>query len=334
MSSVKAEPASDRSEALPGPATPGRTYAVSSVDNTLTLLGALRDHTSLAVKEGAELLGVAPSTAHRLLSTLQSHGFVTQDPSSRRYGAGPALLAVALASLRRVDVRRIGRPHLVAFAAETRETVSLAVAEGVSVRFIDSVEGPELIRVRVADGRGAAGPCQLGRQDHAVEPDRRGAPPPLPDAAARRADRALDHVPTDAPRRVGDGPRPPASPRPSRRARSGSRLSRCRRRPVRTRAGRHRCFRPRVPAGRWSHRRDRPRCPRAGGADRRGAGPDLPAGLIARRPHLRGPGPFPARRSPSDATGSFAGASVRLVATPSDREVLGISKYDLITRKY
>jgi DNA-binding IclR family transcriptional regulator len=156
VSSVKAEPASDRPDtagpAADGPATPGRTYAVSSVDNALTLLGALRDHASLAVKEGAELLGVAPSTAHRLLSTLQSHGFVTQDPSSRRYGAGPALLAVALASLRRVDVRRIGRPHLVALAAETRETVSLAVAEGTSVRFIDSVEGPELIRVASRTG--------------------------------------------------------------------------------------------------------------------------------------------------------------------------------------
>ncbi|HEX3946104.1 MAG TPA: IclR family transcriptional regulator [Acidimicrobiales bacterium] len=130
----------------------GRTYTVSSVDNALTLLAALRDHPSLAVKEGAELLGVAPSTAHRLLSTLQAHGFVAQDPSNRRYGPGPALLTVALASLRRVDVRRVGRPHLVALAAETRETVSLAVAEGAKVRFIDSVEGPELIRVASRTG--------------------------------------------------------------------------------------------------------------------------------------------------------------------------------------
>ena len=127
-------------------------YTVSSVGNALTLLGALRDHPSLAVKEGAELLGVAPSTAHRLLSTLQAHGFVVQDPANRRYGPGPALLAVALASLRRVDVRRVGRPHLVALAAETRETVSLAVAEGARVRFIDSVEGPELIRVASRTG--------------------------------------------------------------------------------------------------------------------------------------------------------------------------------------
>jgi DNA-binding IclR family transcriptional regulator len=120
---------------------------VSSVDNALTLLAALRDHPSLAVKEGAELLGVAPSTAHRLLSTLQAHGFVSQEPGTRRYAAGPRLLEVALSSLERVDVRRVARPHLVALAAEVRETISLVVAEGDQVRFIDSAEGPELVRV-------------------------------------------------------------------------------------------------------------------------------------------------------------------------------------------
>ncbi len=136
-----------------------RPYAVSSVDNALTLLAALRDRPSLAVKEGAELLGVAPSTAHRLLTTLQARGFVAQDPSTRRYGAGPRLLEVALSSLARVDVRRVARPHLAALAAEVRETASLVLAEGDRVRFIDSVEGPEV--VRVADRTGDVKPAHL-----------------------------------------------------------------------------------------------------------------------------------------------------------------------------
>lgn len=125
---------------------------LSSVDNALTLLSALRQRPSLAVKEGAELLGVAPSTAHRLLTTLQAHGFVSQDARSRRYEAGPLLMEVALSSLARMDVRRVARPHLVALAAEARETVNLAVAEGRHARFIDSVEGPELIRVTSRNG--------------------------------------------------------------------------------------------------------------------------------------------------------------------------------------
>ena len=120
-----------------------RSYLVGSVDSALRLLTALRDQPSLGVKESAELLGVAPSTAHRLLSTLQANGFVAQDPAPRRYGPGGALLTVALASLRRIDVRRVARPHLSALSAETRETVSRGVAEGSSIRIIDSVEGSE-----------------------------------------------------------------------------------------------------------------------------------------------------------------------------------------------
>lgn len=134
------------------PSGAGRSYLVGSVDHALTLLSALRDHPSLAVRESAELIGTAPSTAHRLLATMQASGFVVQDPATRRYSAGPALLAVALASLQRVDVARVARPHLSALAAETRETVSLAVPEGATIRFVDSVEGSEVVRVSSRTG--------------------------------------------------------------------------------------------------------------------------------------------------------------------------------------
>ncbi len=135
----------------------GRTYLVASVDHALGLLAAFLDRPSLAVRESAELLGVAPSTAHRLLTTMQARGFVVQDPATRRYGPGPALVAVALASLQRVDVARVARPHLAALAAETRETVSLAISEGTTIRYVDSFEGPEV--VRVSSRTGAAVPA-------------------------------------------------------------------------------------------------------------------------------------------------------------------------------
>lgn len=129
------------------PPVPSRARLVGAVDHALALLVALQDRPSLAVRESAALLGVAPSTAHRLLVTMQQKGFVVQDPESRRYAPGPVLLAVALSSLQRIDVGRVVRPHLSALAAETRETASLAVPEGANIRFIDSVEGPEVVRV-------------------------------------------------------------------------------------------------------------------------------------------------------------------------------------------
>ncbi len=134
------------------PTRTGRSSLIGSVDHALTLLSALRDQPSLAVRESAELIGTAPSTAHRLLATMQASGFVVQDPATRRYSAGPALLGVALASLQRADVARVARPHLTALAAETRETVSLAVPEGSTVRFVDSVEGTDVVRVSSRTG--------------------------------------------------------------------------------------------------------------------------------------------------------------------------------------
>jgi DNA-binding IclR family transcriptional regulator len=141
---------------------PGTDYRVSSVDNAMTLLAALKDLPSLAVKEAAALLGVAPSTAHRLLTTLQGQGFVAQNPETRRYGAGPALFEVALAALQRADVRRAARAHLVALSAEVRETVSLTVLEGTSVRFIDSIEGLERVRGVARSGATLPAHCTAG----------------------------------------------------------------------------------------------------------------------------------------------------------------------------
>ncbi len=129
-----------------------RSSTVSSVDNALTLLAELRDRPSLSVTEGAQLLGVAPSTAHRLLVTLLAHEFVVQEPSTRRYRTGPRLLEIALSPRGSVDVRQVAGPHLVALAAEVRETASLLVLEGDQVRFLDSAEGPELVRVASRTG--------------------------------------------------------------------------------------------------------------------------------------------------------------------------------------
>jgi len=139
-----------------------RERTVSSVDNALVLLLAFKDRPSIAVKEGAELLGVAPSTAHRLLATLHSHGFVTQEPGTRRYRAGSALLDVALGALGSLDVLRAARPHLEQLRDEVRETVNLILLDGSHIRFIDSIEGPELVRVSNRTGTVLPAHCTAG----------------------------------------------------------------------------------------------------------------------------------------------------------------------------
>ena len=133
----------DRAVDVPEAGTGGLT----SVDNALWLLQMVGERQALRVAEAADLLGVARSTAHRLLSALRRRGFVMQDRPNGAYRPGPALHAVGLAAISRIDIRRIARPILEELQEETTETASLAVLEGTNIRFVDAVESTRAVRV-------------------------------------------------------------------------------------------------------------------------------------------------------------------------------------------
>ncbi len=122
-------------------------YPVSSVDNALTLLSALRTQRTLRVTDAARQLGVARSTAHRLLSMLAHHDFVIQDDLSKAYMMGPELVRLGLAAVRNTDIRTVARPALEALRDTVQETVHLATLRGTSVLYLDCVESARFVRV-------------------------------------------------------------------------------------------------------------------------------------------------------------------------------------------
>lgn len=65
-------------------------YPIGSVDRALKLLLLLGEQPQIRLTDAAKHLGVASSTAHRLLAMLQYRGFVRQDPVSKAYHPGPA----------------------------------------------------------------------------------------------------------------------------------------------------------------------------------------------------------------------------------------------------
>lgn len=135
------------SNKLSQPSEPGIGSPTTSADNVLLLLQLIGERQALRVAEAAELLGVARSTAHRLLTTLRRRGFVSQDRPNGAYRPGPALYEVGLAAVSRIDIRRVARPVLEHIQHETQETASLAVLEGATIRFVDCVESPRSVRV-------------------------------------------------------------------------------------------------------------------------------------------------------------------------------------------
>ena len=128
-------------------ATPVPQYPIESVDNALRILLLLGERSELRLTDVAEYLGVASSTAHRLLAMLQYRGFVRQERRSKAYLPGTALTGVAFSILQRFDFRETLRPFLMKLHAELGETVHLGILDGATVRFIDAIEASKAVRV-------------------------------------------------------------------------------------------------------------------------------------------------------------------------------------------
>ncbi|HET8601798.1 MAG TPA: IclR family transcriptional regulator [Segeticoccus sp.] len=126
-------------------------YAVNSVDRALLLAATLQVEGSLTVSQAADRLGVARSTAHRLLSMLVYRDFAIRD-EQRRYLAGPVLAQNVRSQSRSTLLRSIALPHLQTLVDRLNESVNLVVLSGDQARFIASVESRQALRVGNRDG--------------------------------------------------------------------------------------------------------------------------------------------------------------------------------------
>src|SRR6185312_16390664 len=90
----------------------GPAYPIESVDRALSLILAFEDSESITVTEASKFLGVSRSTAFRLLNVLEFREFVRQDPRTKIFHTGPALLRVGLSAVQRSDIRTTIRPLL------------------------------------------------------------------------------------------------------------------------------------------------------------------------------------------------------------------------------
>lgn len=139
------------------------TYPIGSVDSAMRLLMMIAGRDQVRIAEAAKELGVARSTAHRLMQMLVYHGLVRQDPESKAYVAGSRLIGLGLQLVRKLDIRTVARPYMESLAAEVRETVQLfALHAERSVLCLDSVEGPRVLRVGSRTGVALAAEASAG----------------------------------------------------------------------------------------------------------------------------------------------------------------------------
>lgn len=151
------------------------SYAIASVDHALRLAVALQLEGGLTVVAAAERLGVARSTAHRLLQMLVYRDFARQD-DARVYRPGPVLELSAHSPSLAAELRRVALPHLERLSATFGESVNVSIRTGDTTRFIASVGSERGVGVSSREGmvfplhRTTTGMLYLGSQsDHDVQ---------------------------------------------------------------------------------------------------------------------------------------------------------------------
>ena len=127
------------------------TYPLSSVDAALLLAALLRQEGPTRLTDAAARLGVAPSTAHRLLAALVHRDFAVQLPD-RRYAPGP-VLGESVAPVVSSQLHDVALPHLRRLVAEQGESAHLVVPAGAVTRFVATVECDAVLRVGDRTGR-------------------------------------------------------------------------------------------------------------------------------------------------------------------------------------
>ena len=119
---------------------------MQSLDRALGVLTSVARLERAALSDLAREIEVPTATTHRILTTLQKHGFVAFDDERQEWMIGIEAYRTGATYLRRSSVLEIGRPILRRLMQDSGETANLAVPDGAEVVFVGQVETPNPIR--------------------------------------------------------------------------------------------------------------------------------------------------------------------------------------------
>jgi IclR family acetate operon transcriptional repressor len=150
-----------------------RSGAVQSVDRAMLLLEALgEDEEGYRLTDLAIRTGLSPSTAHRLLTTLEKRRFVAFDQSDNMWHVGRQSFAIGSAFIRRRNFVAPALPFLRRLRDVTHETANLGVVDDGEVIVLTQVESREIMRaITKVGGRAPMVTSGIGKAILATYPD-------------------------------------------------------------------------------------------------------------------------------------------------------------------
>ncbi len=113
---------------------------IQSADRIFAIMEALAEHGSMRIIDLSEQLGLHKSTVHRLLASLISMGYVTQNEASGAYALTYKLVEMSGKIIKNTDILNLIRPYAEKLSNECEETVHFVKKTGNSVLYIEKLE--------------------------------------------------------------------------------------------------------------------------------------------------------------------------------------------------
>jgi len=121
--------------------------SLNSVEKALKILLAFQaEQPSWGVRELSQQLGFSPATVQRILQTLKSYDFVSQDSETRRYYLGKVSFNYIKNSLYENSIQRVAQAFMKRLLDKTQETVHLNIIQDNIRLCIDCMESPQNLK--------------------------------------------------------------------------------------------------------------------------------------------------------------------------------------------
>ena len=145
----------EKTRGRPGrkPAENAAPSSVQVLDRSLKLLDLVARADGAALTDLADQSGMAPSTVHRLLTSLAGHGMVSHDTETGAWTIGVKAFEIGTAYLRFRKLGTISRPFLKHLMEDCGETANIAIEDDGDVVFISQVESHAPMRAFFRPGR-------------------------------------------------------------------------------------------------------------------------------------------------------------------------------------
>ncbi|MGV8882457.1 MAG: IclR family transcriptional regulator [Rhodoglobus sp.] len=126
--------------------------SVKSADRALVLVEYVGANGSVSFNEVLAALSLPRSSAHGLLATLVSSGWLHHNPASKRYSLGLRAWQIGQLYEGHSDLVDVARPIMDHLATATGETVQLAVLDGIENVYVAISESPNPMRLASSVG--------------------------------------------------------------------------------------------------------------------------------------------------------------------------------------